>query len=102
MVLSWLVAAALLLLLAVRGTRRATFEEEEGEEEEANETGVVVVVMPSPPMVSGPMTRMDRLQAIRDTWGSDLVGAVGDDTDVNRCDLSSIVTHCTRTCGCSQ
>lgn len=35
--------------------------------------GIVVVVMPSPPMVSGPMTRIDRLRAIRETWGRDLI-----------------------------
>ena len=39
---------------------------------------LVVVVMPSPPMVSGPMTRIDRLQTIQDTWGRELVGKVGD------------------------
>ncbi|CAN0048696.1 unnamed protein product [Ectocarpus sp. 12 AP-2014] len=35
----------------------------------------VVVVMPSPPMVSGPSTRIDRLRTIRDTWGQDLMDA---------------------------
>ena len=40
--------------------------------------GLVVVVMPSPPMVSGPMTRMDRLRTIGDTWGRDLISKVGD------------------------
>lgn len=35
--------------------------------------GIVVVVMPSPPMVSGPMTRIDRLMAIQETWGRDLI-----------------------------
>ncbi|CAN0034019.1 unnamed protein product [Ectocarpus sp. 12 AP-2014] len=44
----------------------------------------VVVVMPSPPMVSGPSTRIDRLQTIRDTWGQDLM-------DSNRCDLVFVV-----------
>lgn len=41
----------------------------------------VVVVMPSPPMVSGPSTRIDRLQSIQDTWGQDLV-----DAGENRCE----------------
>lgn len=38
-------------------------------------SSVVVLVMPSPPMVSGPLTRIDRLGTIRDTWGRDLVQA---------------------------
>lgn len=31
--------------------------------------------MPSPPMVSGPLTRIDRLTTIQATWGQDLVGS---------------------------
>lgn len=51
-------------------TRASTLE---GQEEAYEGVDLVVVVMPSPPMVSGPMTRMDRLRAIRETWGDDLV-----------------------------
>ncbi|CAN0129448.1 unnamed protein product [Pylaiella littoralis] len=36
-------------------------------------SGIVVLVMPSPPSVSAPSTRIDRLETIRDTWGRDLV-----------------------------
>lgn len=34
---------------------------------------IVVVVMPSPPIILGPMSRIDRLMAIRDTWAQDLL-----------------------------
>lgn len=37
------------------------------------QTSILALVMPSPPMVSGPLTRIDRLATIRDTWGQDLV-----------------------------
>lgn len=42
-------------------------------EQDAEGIRLVVVVMPSPPMVSGPMTRIDRLRTIQDTWGRELV-----------------------------
>lgn len=45
----------------------------QGAEGDDEGTGIVAVVMPSPPSVSGPSTRIDRLVTIRDTWGSVLV-----------------------------
>lgn len=47
-------------------------------DQDAEEIRLVVVVMPSPPMVSGPMTRIDRLQTIHGTWGRELVSKAGD------------------------
>ncbi|CAM9697183.1 unnamed protein product [Choristocarpus tenellus] len=39
---------------------------------------VAVVVMPSPPVVSGPSTRIERLTTIQETWGGDfLLGGRG-------------------------
>lgn len=42
-------------------------------EAQRHKSNVVVMVMPSPPMVSGPSTRIDRLETIGDTWGRDLL-----------------------------
>lgn len=52
---------------------RARMSEHRNAEQDAEGIGLVVVVMPSPPMVSGPMTRIDRLRTIQDTWGRELV-----------------------------
>lgn len=57
--------------------------------------GVAIVVKPSPPMVSDPMTRIDRLISVEQTWGRDFStqrrrgsvgGGVGLDNG-NRCDF---------------
>lgn len=37
------------------------------------QTNALVLVMPSPPSVSGPLTRIERLATIQATWGQDLV-----------------------------
>lgn len=47
----------------------------QGSKRSQRNTNTLVLVMPSPPMVSGPLTRIDRLRAIQETWGRDLVNA---------------------------
>eukprot|EP00752_Nemacystus_decipiens_P009868 g8805.t1 len=47
--------------------------------------------MPSPPMVSGPLTRIDRLTTIQATWGQDLVDG-GDNSVVFVVDESDTAT----------
>eukprot|EP00903_Cladosiphon_okamuranus_P006467 g6327.t1 len=72
--LAWLIISCLWVVACVvvlyeRGPTRLSQNDGGG----GRQTNVVVLVMPSPPMVSGPSTRIDRLTTIRTTWGQDLV-----------------------------
>ena len=56
-----------------------------GEGSKTQKVGIAVVIMPSPGIVTGPMTRTDRLMAIRDTWAQDLLSeAFGHDAGPNK------------------
>lgn len=69
----WAVACVVVLYEGGPATKRQSDDRE-------RQTNVLVLVMPSPPMVSGPSTRIDRLATIQATWGQDLV-----DSGDNRC-----------------
>lgn len=56
----------------------------------ASGNSLAIIVVPSPPTVPGPMTRIDRLKAISETWGDDFLRGHGSRRDhghsaENRC-----------------